>query len=186
MICLNIYRHSLQNIQRLTAALWASHQSIGRTSRYGAPDDENRDCRKRKKNHRPIIFALLEFILLIYENGYCIKCIHSVFYGCNSELKISVEWDNPSALSARIYWEYANTPCKPIDLQGVITFILSDLFLYWIELHEQHHQAGNDGREQREQHPNHVLHCGHIGIGDGHHGFAFGVGARNESHHAQQ
>ena len=36
MICLNIYRHFLQNIQWLTSVPWVSHQVTGRTNHSGA------------------------------------------------------------------------------------------------------------------------------------------------------
>ena len=91
MICWTRCRHSSQNIPRLTSAHWASHQATGRMSHCGAPDDEDRDCRKKKRwgglypphqlaseiifavkrrkdlpPHQLIPFASLDFIPLIY------------------------------------------------------------------------------------------------------------------------
>ena len=91
MICWTRCRHSSQNIPKLTSAHWASPQATGRTSHCGAPDNEDRDCRKKKRwgglypphqlaseiifavkrrkdlpPHQLIPFASLDFIPLIY------------------------------------------------------------------------------------------------------------------------
>ena len=49
MICWTRCRHSSQNIPKLTSAHWASHQATGRMSHCGAPDNEDRDYRKKEK-----------------------------------------------------------------------------------------------------------------------------------------
>ena len=74
MTCWTRCRLSSQNIPKLTSAHWASLQATGRTSHCGAPDDEDRDCRKKKRRKRPatsptIPFASLDFIPLIYEGA---------------------------------------------------------------------------------------------------------------------
>ena len=50
MTCGTRCRHSSQNIPKLTSAHWASHQATGRKNHCGAHDDEDRDCRKKRKD----------------------------------------------------------------------------------------------------------------------------------------
>lgn len=49
MTCWTRCRHSSQNIPKLTSAHWASPQATGRMSHCGAPDNEDRDYRKKEK-----------------------------------------------------------------------------------------------------------------------------------------
>ena len=50
MTCGTRCRLSSQNIPKLTSAHWASHQATGRKNHCGAHDDEDRDCRKKRKD----------------------------------------------------------------------------------------------------------------------------------------